>query len=567
MGLAIEARSLRKSFKDVSVLEDVSFSVQQGTVFALLGGNGAGKTTTINILTTLIRADGGAATVAGHDVASHPDKVRGEISLTGQFAAVDDRLTGRENLLLIGDLRHVDDPAATATDLLRRFGLEEAADRRVATFSGGMSRRLDVAMSLIGSPAVIFLDEPTTGFDPEARNEMWRTIRELAGGGTTVFLTTQYLEEADELADDIAILHQGRIVAAGTAAELKKLVPGGFIELAFHDEGTRAAAARELGKSYACREGDGATLTITTDGTVADVAGIFAGLRDAGIGPTEFSQKVATLDDAFLKIIGSREDSMTRTLADTWTLARRSLRHITRSPDTVITVLLMPIALMLLFVYVWGGAMRQQTGSVSYIDFIVPGIIVMTVLSGISYAAVRLNMDVQSGIINRFRTMPVAPSSILGGQVAASTVSNLFSSLVVLLVAFAMGFRSEAGATGWLVFAGILLLFTLATTWLAIFFGLLARTMEGAGAFGYILLLLVFISPSFVPTTSMTPFLRGFAEHQPMTPVVETMRSLLVAGTAGPQVWTALAWILGLLVVSYLLSVAVYKRKAIVVNT
>ena len=234
-----------------------------------------------------------------------------------------------------------------------------------------------------------------------------------------------------------------------------------------------------------------------------------------------------------------------RTLADTWTLAKRSLRHITRSPDTIITVLLMPIALMLLFVYVWGGAMGQQTGSVSYINFIVPGIVVMTVLSGIAYAAVRLNMDVQSGIINRFRTMPVAPSSILGGQVASSTLSNLFSSLVVLLVAFAIGFRSQAGVTGWLVFAGILLLFTLSTTWLAIFFGLLAKTTEGAGAFSYILLLLVFISPSFVPTDSMTPLLRGFAENQPMTPVVETMRSLLVDGTAGPKVWTAMAWILG----------------------
>jgi ABC-2 type transport system permease protein len=256
-----------------------------------------------------------------------------------------------------------------------------------------------------------------------------------------------------------------------------------------------------------------------------------------------------------------------RTLSDTWTFARRSLRHIMRSPDTVITVLLMPIALMLLFVYVWGGAMGQQTGSVSYIDFIVPGIVVMTVLSGIAYAAVRLNMDVQSGIINRFRTMPVAPSSILGGQAASSTLSNLFSSLVVLLVALAMGFRPQAGVTAWLVFAGILLLFTLSTTWLAIFFGLIARTMEGAGAFSYILLLLVFISPSFVPTDSMTPVLRGFAEHQPMTPVVETLRSLLVDGTAGPQVWTALAWILAVLVVSYLLSVAVYKRRAIVVNT
>jgi ABC-2 type transport system ATP-binding protein len=188
---------------------------------------------------------------------------------------------------------------------LRRFGLDEAADRRVSTFSGGMRRRLDIAMGLIGSPAVIFLDEPTAGFDPEARNEMWRTIRELAAGGTTVFLTTQYLDEADELADDIAILHQGRIVAGGTAGELKKLVPGGLIELTFPDEATRDAAAGELGRSYDCREGAGATLTITTDGTAAGVAGVFIGLRDAGIEPAEFSQKVATLDDAFLKIIGS----------------------------------------------------------------------------------------------------------------------------------------------------------------------------------------------------------------------------------------------------------------------
>ena len=309
MDSAIEAKSLRKSYKDVSVLEDVSFSVQEGTVFALLGSNGAGKTTTINILTTLIRADGGTATVAGHDVAARPDKVRKEISLTGQFAAVDDRLTGRENLLLIGDLRHVADPGKTAADLLRRFGLEEAAERRVSTYSGGMRRRLDIAMSLIGSPPVIFLDEPTSGFDPEARNEMWRTIRTLAEGGTTVFLTTQHLDEADELADDIAVLHQGRIVASGTAAALKRLVPGGLIELAFHDEETRDAAAGQLGTGYACREGAGATLTITTSGTVAEVAGVFAGLRDARIEPTEFSQKVATLDDAFLKIIGSsRED-------------------------------------------------------------------------------------------------------------------------------------------------------------------------------------------------------------------------------------------------------------------
>ncbi len=254
-------------------------------------------------------------------------------------------------------------------------------------------------------------------------------------------------------------------------------------------------------------------------------------------------------------------------IQDTWTMAKRSLKHITRSLDTIITVVLMPIALMLLFIYIFGGSIGQQTGSVKYVDFITPGIIVMTVVSGIAYAAVRLSMDLQSGIINRFRTMPVAPSSILGGQALSSTLSNLFSSFLVLLVAFAIGFRSGAGVAEWLIFAGILLLFTLATTWMAMFFGLLAKTMEGAGAFSYILLLLIFISPAFVPTSSIKPFLRGFAENQPMTPIVETMRSLLTNGTAGPRVWTAVAWSLGILVVTYCLSLMVYKRKTIVVNT
>lgn len=254
-------------------------------------------------------------------------------------------------------------------------------------------------------------------------------------------------------------------------------------------------------------------------------------------------------------------------LADTWTMARRSLRHITRSIDTIITVVLMPIAMMLLFVYVFGGAIGHQTGSVKYIDFIVPGIIAMTVVSGIAYAAVRLSMDLQDGIINRFRTMPVASSSILGGQVLSSTLSNLFSTLLVMLVAFFVGFRSHGGAMAWLLFVGLLILFTLATTWMAMFFGLLAKTMEGSGGFSYILLLLIFISPSFVPTASMTPALRNFAENQPMTPIVETMRSLLVNGTAGSKAWVATLWCVGILVVTYVLSITVYKRKTIVVNT
>jgi ABC-2 type transport system permease protein len=254
-------------------------------------------------------------------------------------------------------------------------------------------------------------------------------------------------------------------------------------------------------------------------------------------------------------------------LEDTWIMAKRSLRHIVRSPDTIITVVLTPIAMLLMFVYVLGGALGAQTGGVNYVDFITPGIIIMTVISGIAYAAFRLNNDIQKGIINRFRTMPVAPSSILSGQAVSSTLSNLFSSLLVLAVAFAIGFRTSAGLGEWLLLAGLVTLFTLATTWMAIFFGLQAKTAEGAGSFSYILLLLIFISPSFVPTTSMTPLLRGFAENQPFTPIIETMRSLLTTGTPGDKVWLALAWCAGILIIMYALSLREYKRKAMVANS
>ncbi len=254
-------------------------------------------------------------------------------------------------------------------------------------------------------------------------------------------------------------------------------------------------------------------------------------------------------------------------LKDTWTMAKRSLRHIVRSPDTIITVVLMPIALMLMFVYVLGGALAHQTGSVKYVDFITPGIIVITVISGIAYAAFRLNTDIQKGIINRFRTMPVAPSSILSGQALSSTVSNLFSSLLVLAVAFAIGFRTSAGLVEWLIFAGLVALLTLATTWMAIFFGLWAKSAEGAGSFSYILLLLIFVSPSFVPTGSMTPVLRRFAENQPFTPIIETMRSLLITGTPGNKVWLALVWSAGILVIMYALAIRQYKRKTFVTNS
>jgi ABC-2 type transport system ATP-binding protein len=229
-GPAIQVQGLEKSYRELHVLRGVDFEVAPGSIFALLGSNGAGKTTVVKILSTLLRADGGTARVNGFDVAAQGAGVRESISLTGQFAAVDEILSGRENLVLVARLRHLGDPRAVADDLLRRFSLTEAGTRRVATYSGGMRRRLDIAMSLIGDPPVIFLDEPTAGLDPEARIEVWRAVRELAGGGTTVLLTTQYLDEAEQLAGRIAILHEGRIIVDGTLAELRQLLPPATVE-------------------------------------------------------------------------------------------------------------------------------------------------------------------------------------------------------------------------------------------------------------------------------------------------------------------------------------------------
>jgi ABC-2 type transport system ATP-binding protein len=229
-GPAIRVQGLQKSYDKLHVLRGVDFDVARGSIFALLGSNGAGKTTVVKILSTLLKADAGTTSVHGFDVAKQPANVRESISLTGQFAAVDEILTGRENLVLVAQLRHLKNPGKIADDLLARFSLVDAAARKVSTYSGGMRRRLDIAMSLVGNPPVIFLDEPTTGLDPQGRIEVWQSVRELAGRGTTVLLTTQYLDEAEQLADQIAILHEGRIIVNGTLAELKQLLPPAKVE-------------------------------------------------------------------------------------------------------------------------------------------------------------------------------------------------------------------------------------------------------------------------------------------------------------------------------------------------
>ncbi len=226
----IQIKGIEKAYKNVKVLKGVNLEVAQGGIFALLGSNGSGKTTTIRIMTTLLKADAGQVVINGFDIEKNPKAIRGSISLTGQFAAIDEILTGRENLIMIAKLRHIKNPNEVADALIKRFGMQEASDRRVSTYSGGMKRRIDIAMSLVGNPKIIFLDEPTTGLDPEGRLEVWKIVKELSANGTTIFLTTQYLEEAEQLADQIAILHDGKIIAQDTLEGLKKLIPPAKIE-------------------------------------------------------------------------------------------------------------------------------------------------------------------------------------------------------------------------------------------------------------------------------------------------------------------------------------------------
>ena len=499
---AIHVRGAEKSYKDLQVLRGVDFDVARGSIFALLGSNGAGKTTVVKILSTLLEADAGTAEVNGFDVATQAADVRESISLTGQFAAVDEILTGRENLVLVARLRHLSEPGRIADDLLRRFELTDAAGRRVSTYSGGMRRRLDIAMSLIGNPPVVFLDEPTTGLDPQGRLEVWQAVKELAEHGTTVLLTTQYLDEAEQLADRIAILHEGRIIVNGTLSELKQLLPPTKIE---------------------------------------------------------YVEKQPTLEDVFFTLVGQGVTMTTHFFADTAVLQGRSLRHILRSPDTIITTTIMPIAFLLLFVFVFGGAINS--GSDSYVNYLLPGILLITIASGVSYTAFRLFLDTQSGIFERFQSMPIARSSVLWAHVGTSLVANLVSVVVVVLVALVMGFRSGAGVLAWLAVAGILILFTLALTWLAVIPGLSAKSADGAVAFSYPLIFLPFISSAFVPTETMPGPVRAFAEYQPVTSIVNAIRDLFNQQPVGTDIWIALAWCVGILIVAYVFAMVAYRRR------
>lgn len=604
---AVRVKGLVKRFGATRALAGVDLEVKQGSVFGLLGPNGAGKTTLVRVLATLLRPDAGHAEVFGHDVVNEADAVRELLGLTGQFAAVDEILTGRENLLMFGRLFGLSRAEAhrRAAELLERFDLADAADRPARTYSGGMRRRLDLASSLLTRPRILFLDEPTTGLDPRSRNEIWAIARELVAEGTTLLLTTQYLEEADQLAQQIAVIDHGRVIAQGTGNELKDRVGGQILEVELTDAAQRERAEKVLaavgcGDPEPGERPDQLTLPAPRDGLelVEDAA---AELRRAGIGVSDLGLRRPTLDDVFLQLTGAppQEDGagpqasvaipsapdafsksssrrplslprlhrpsrrrLRKDVADAWAVTARNLRHFIRQPQLLIFSTIQPIMFVLLFVYVFGGAVRGSLPrGVTYVDFLLPGILVQSVAFRATQTAIGLAEDLQRGVVDRFRSMPMARSAVLLGRTLADLVRNVLILALMIAIGYLVGFSFHGGALQAIAAIAVVSLFGFALSWIFAFVALTVRGAEAAEAAGFVAIFpLVFASSVFVPVASMPIWLRTFAEASPVTLTADAARSYSLTHGVPRSLGETAVWVGGLLAVFIPLCVWRYRR-------
>jgi ABC transporter DrrB family efflux protein len=603
---AVRVEGVVKRFGATVALDGAGLEVPAGMVFGLLGPNGAGKTTLVRILATLLAPDAGRAEVLGHDVVGEPAAVRELIGLTGQFAAVDELLTGRENLEMFGRLFNLsrEDAGRRAGELLERFDLAQAADRPARTYSGGMRRRLDIASSLLTRPQVLFLDEPTTGLDPRSRNEIWAIVRELQREGTTLLLTTQYLEEADQLADRIAVIDRGKVIAEGTGNELKDRVGGQILEVELSSAGQRDQAQALLagvgcGEPQPDERPDRLTLPAPRDGLqlVEEAA---AGLRRAQIAVTDIGLRRPTLDDVFLQLTGippsedgggpsprTRRRSRLQqpapdvsaprrpvlrlrlpspravrwTVTDTTVVTGRNLRHFIRQPDLLVFSTIQPVLFVLLFVYVFGGAIgRSLPHGVAYVDFLLPGVFVQSVTFGASQTAVGLKEDLTRGVVDRFRSMPMARSAVLAGRTVADLVRNIVVIFLMIAVGYLVGFRFLGGIAGAVGCIAVVAAFGFALSWIFAVVALTVRGAETAQTAGFVVIFpLVFASSVFVPVSTFPDWLQAFATINPVTVTADAARSLALFGTTA-SLGAAAAWIGGLLAVFIPLSVWRYRQ-------
>jgi ABC transporter DrrB family efflux protein len=599
---AVRVGGVVKRFGSTTALAGVDLEVPEGMVFGLLGPNGAGKTTLIRILATLLVPDAGRAELLGHDVVADSSNVRELFALTGQFAAVDELLTGRENLEMFGRLFRLSRAEARrrASELLERFELVDAADRTAKTYSGGMRRRLDLASSLLTQPRVLFLDEPTTGLDPRSRNEIWEIVRDLRREGTTILLTTQYLEEADQLADEIAVIDHGRVIAEGTGDELKDRVGGQILEVELTDIGQRDEAEAALARvGCGAPEEDGRPNRLTLPApreSLVLVEEAAAELRRAGIGVSDMGLRRPTLDDVFLQLTGQAPgengtpqlvvaapdkkaaerprrflrphapslQSVETSVTDTAVVTMRNLRHFWRQPDLLIFSTIQPVMFVLLFVYVFSGAIgKALPAGISYVDYLLPGIFVQSVTFRASQTAVGLSEDLRRGVIDRFRSMPMARSAVLIGRTSADLVRNVLIIGLMIIVGYLVGFRFQAGVIPALGCVALIAAWGIALSWIFAFVSLVVRGAESAQTAGFVLLFpLVFASSVFVPVSTLPSWLQPIAKASPVTLTADAARTLALTGGVPHSLWGSLAWIVGIVAVFVPLSVWRYRRMS-----
>ena len=625
----ILVEGLRKSFGAVKALAGIDFTVPAGTVMGILGPNGAGKTTLVRILSTLMSPDGGRAEVAGFDVVRESRALRSAIGLAGQNVAIDEHLTGFENLYLVGRLRQIGyrDARREAGELLERFNLVDASGRTARTYSGGMRRRLDLAASLVGHPPVLFLDEPTTGLDPRARLELWEVIEGLVADGTTLLLTTQYLEEADRLASSIIVVDQGRIIAQGSPRELKATVGGEQIELSL-------ASASDLdGAASILAQVSGAAPQVNVESRKIQVAAprgsamlvdALRKLDEVGIEPDDVSLRRPALDDVFLALTGHvAEDAgepgdaelggdepgdaepgdadgagigklvdagsagtepgvhpgqaervavgsraglchrarwITGTATDTRVVMWRNLLRYLRLPNLLVFTTVQPVMFVLLFDFVFGGVIKLVVHG-PYIDYLMPGIFLQAVVFGSTQTGIGLAEDFSRGMVDRFRSLPMARVAVLTGRTMADTVRNIFVVALMTGVGAIVGFRIENGVLSALVVVVMAVVFGMAFSWISAVIGLITRDVEAAQAAGFVWILpLTFASSAFVPVKTMPGWLQAFSKADPVTVVVDAMRGLLLGGPVAVHMYESIAWVAGIVVVCVPVALRLYRR-------
>ncbi len=651
----IEVRGMEKRFGVTRALAGVDLVAEKGKVLALLGPNGAGKTTLVRILATLLKPDDGHATVAGCDVVADAARLRPLIGLTGQFAAVDELLTGRENLELVGLFYRLSgaERRRQAMDVLERFSLLGAADKLVKTYSGGMRRRLDVGASLIGRPRVLFLDEPTTGLDPRTRNDVWSFVEELIEAGTTVLLTTQYMEEAEHLAQRIVVMDAGTIVAQGTSAELKDRMGGDVLEARVSDRADLERAAAligEVGRGRPRVDPDQRRVSLPTKGATHVLIAAGRRLEEDGVALEDLGIRHPSLDDVFLSLTGNapgaqgdgaslavgesdgsrpegarsgsgrpdgarsggsgrpdgarsgdgdrpyrarsggEQNSGARTediavgapagasipgprggldvsrgsrlgaagARDIGGIAKRNLLRIVRNPRLLVISAIQPALLLVLFRYVLGGAIHIPGRS--YVDYIVPAVFIEAVMIGGIATAIGLADDLRSGIIDRFRSLPMARSAVLAGRTLADLARSVFSVALMVGLGLLVGFSFHASIGSILAGLALVIVFGYCFSWIYATIGLITKDPETAQIAGILpFFILVFASSAIVPVATMPSWLQPFANHQPVSITIDAVRALLQGEPTHNWVWQSLAWSAGILLVFFTIAVRLYR--------